>query len=36
MTGMLLMDVKGSFDHVSRNELIGKMVALRANGNMVR
>lgn len=36
MTGMLLMYVKGTIDHVSRNELIRKIKALEADGDLVR
>lgn len=36
MAGMLLMDVKGAFNHVSRNELMRKMEAMSADGDLVR
>lgn len=36
MADMLLMDVKGAFDHVSRYELIRKMEAMEADGELVR
>lgn len=36
MAGMLLMDIKEAFNHVSRNELIRKMEAMRADSDLVR
>lgn len=36
MTNMLLIDVKGASDHVSRNELIRKMGKMGADGDLVR
>lgn len=36
MTGMLLMDFKVAFDHISRNGLIRKVEVIGADGNLVR
>lgn len=36
LAGMLLMDVKSTFDHVSRNGLLQKMETVGANGDLVR
>lgn len=36
MAGMLLIDVKVAFHHVSRNELMRKMEAMGTNGNLIR
>lgn len=33
---MLLMDVKGAFDHVSKNSLMQNMEVLGADGDLVR
>lgn len=35
LAGMLLMEVKEAFDHISRNGLKWKMEALGANGDLV-
>lgn len=36
MTDMLLVDVKGAFNYVSRYELMRKMVAIGAGSDLVR
>lgn len=36
LVGMFLMDVKGAFDHVSRNGLMRKTKALGADRDLVR
>lgn len=35
-SGILLIDVKGSFDYVSRNGMMRNMNALGEDGNLVR
>jgi hypothetical protein len=36
IAGVLLMDVKGAFDHVSRGRLLARMVEMRIESNLVR
>jgi hypothetical protein len=36
IVAVLLMDVKGAFDHVSRGRLLARMVAMRIESNLVR
>jgi hypothetical protein len=36
IAGVLLMDVKGAFDHVSRGRLLARMVEMRIEPNLVR
>lgn len=36
LTVLLLMDVKGTFDYVSRNDVMRKVEVLRADRDLVR
>jgi hypothetical protein len=36
ITAVLLMDVKGAFDHVSQGRLLARMVELRIEPNLIR
>jgi hypothetical protein len=35
VAGLLLMDVKGAFDHVDRRQLLKTMVAKKVDGDLV-
>lgn len=36
IAGLLLMDVKGAFDHVSRNQLLRRMRDMKVDGNLIK
>lgn len=36
IAGLLLMDVKGAFDHVSRNQLLRSMRDMKIDGNLIK